>query len=94
MLIPFLILLGTFIPPIGAIIMTDYWVKYKSAPPTLEQAIIPSFNMQGLVAYAIGSAAAYFSPWIAPLVGIAVSSVAYSIFVFAYSTETRVAKEA
>jgi len=94
MLIPFLILLGTFIPPIGAIIMTDYWVKYKSAPPTLEQAVIPSFNMQGLVAYAIGSAAAYFSPWIAPLVGIVVSSVAYSIFVFAYSTETHVAKEA
>lgn len=94
MLIPFLILLGTFIPPIGAIIMTDYWVKYRGAPPALEQAVLPQFNMQGLAAYAVGSAAAYFSPWIAPLVGIVVSSLFYSLLVFMSSAELRLAKEA
>lgn len=93
LLIPFLILLGTFIPPIGAIIMTDYWVKYKAAPPALDQTILPQFNLQGLAAYVVGSAAAYFSPWIAPLVGIVVSSVFYSVLVFISSVQLRLAKK-
>ncbi|MFT6925821.1 MAG: cytosine permease [Psychromonas sp.] len=94
LLIPFLILLGTFIPPIGAIIMTDYWVKYRASPPVLEKALLPQFNMQGLSAYAVGCAAAYFSPWIAPLVGIVVSSLFYSLLVFISVTQLRLAKEA
>ncbi|WP_432463117.1 MULTISPECIES: cytosine permease [unclassified Agarivorans] len=94
LLIPFLILLGTFIPPIGAIIMTDFWVKYKAAPPALEQVNLPQFNLQGLAAYVVGSAAAYFSPWIAPLVGIVVASAFYSLLVFIASAQPSLAKEA
>ncbi|MGY5453400.1 cytosine permease [Agarivorans sp. MS3-6] len=94
MLIPFLILLGTFIPPIGAIIMTDFWVKYKAAPPSLEQVSLPQFNMQGLAAYGVASAAAYFSPWVAPLVGIVVASAFYSLLVFISSAQPSLAKEA
>ena len=35
MLIPFLVLLGTFIPPIGGVIMADFWFKYRGTYPTL-----------------------------------------------------------
>ncbi len=81
LLIPFLILLGTFIPPIGAIIMTEYWVRYKGKMPTLEQANLPAFNMMGLCAYVVGSACAYFSPWVAPLVGIVTAAGFYSLLI-------------
>lgn len=79
MLIPFLILLGTFVPPIGAIIMADFWVKYKGNMPSLDSVQLPKYNTTGLFAYAIGSGCAYFSPWIAPLVGIVVSAIAYTV---------------
>ncbi|WP_136484122.1 cytosine permease [Vibrio sp. H11] len=79
MLIPFLILLGTFIPPIGAIIMTDFWVKYRTQMPDLATANLPQYNWSGLLAYAIGSGCAYFSPWVAPLVGILVSAASYTL---------------
>lgn len=82
MLIPFLILLGTFIPPIGAIIMTDFWVRYRGNMPSLPDVNLPAYNVMGLSAYVISSAAAYFSPWIPPLVGIAVASLTYSLFIY------------
>ena len=87
MLIPFLILLGTFIPPIGAVIMTDFWVRYRGNMPALSEVSLPQYNVIGLSAYVIGSATAYFSPWIAPLVGIAVSSAVYSILLFISSSK-------
>lgn len=87
MLIPFLILLGTFIPPIGAIIMADFWLKHRGNPPALESIKLPAFDGCGLSAYAVGSAAAYFSPWIAPLVGIAVSASFYVLLLYIRSAQ-------
>ncbi|MDN2664493.1 cytosine permease [Psychromonas sp. 14N.309.X.WAT.B.A12] len=89
MLIPFLILLGTFIPPIGAIIMTDFWVRFRGNMPGLSEINLPQYNMQGIFAYIIGSAAAYFSPWIAPLVGIVVASLAYCLLLYINSTKSK-----
>jgi cytosine permease len=94
MLIPFLILLGTFIPPIGAIIMTDFWVRYRGNMPALTDVTLPKYNTMGLAAYVIGSATAYFSPWIAPLVGILVSSIVYSVFILMEAAKTPTAQEA
>lgn len=88
MLIPFLILLGTFIPPIGAIIMTDFWVRYKGNMPSLDSVQLLQYNMAGLSAYAIGSGCAYFSPWIAPLVGIVASAIAYTVLLRFASVKT------
>ncbi|MEI6894414.1 MAG: cytosine permease [Colwellia sp.] len=93
MLIPFLILLGTFIPPIGAIIMTDFWVRYRGNMPALSEANLPQYNMMGLLAYVLASAAAYFSPWIAPLVGIVVASLTYSLFLFINASKQVLDKE-
>lgn len=78
-LIPFLILLGTFIPPIGGVIMASYFVGYHREYPDLNKAVLPAFNVPGLSAYAIASAAAYFSPWIAPIVGVVTAVVVYSL---------------
>lgn len=78
-LIPFLVLLGTFIPPIGGVIMASYFIGYKRQYPALEEATLPAFNVPGLAAYAIGSAAAYTSPWIAPIVGVLVAAASYGL---------------
>ncbi|MEC5344411.1 cytosine permease [Brenneria populi] len=77
MLIPFLILLGSIIPPIGGVIMADYWFRYRGHYPSIQRTLLPRFNVVGLAAYAIGALLAYFSPWIAPLVGIAASAASY-----------------
>jgi len=79
MLIPFLVLLGTFIPPIGGVIMADFWFKYRGAYPKLIDASIPAFNWVGLGAYAIGSGCAYFSPLLPPVIGVLAAATAYLI---------------
>ncbi|WP_049105880.1 cytosine permease [Klebsiella michiganensis] len=77
MLIPFLVLLGSIIPPIGGVILADYWFYRGGRYPLLHTARLPRFNWLGLGAYAVGAAVAYLSPWIAPLVGITVSALVY-----------------
>ncbi|GKP74495.1 TPA: cytosine permease [Klebsiella quasipneumoniae] len=77
MLIPFLVLLGSIIPPIGGVILADYWFARGGRYPLLQNARLPRFNWLGLGAYAAGAVVAYLSPWIAPLVGITVSALVY-----------------
>jgi len=77
MLIPFLVLLGSIIPPIGGVILADYWFYRGGRYPLLHTARLPRFNWSGLGAYAVGAVVAYLSPWIAPLVGITVSALVY-----------------
>lgn len=79
MLIPFLILLGSIIPPIGGVIMADYFYGHRARYPKLADVRLPAFNWVGLGAYLIGTLSAYFSPWVAPLVGIAVAALAYVV---------------
>lgn len=78
-LIPFLILLGTFIPPVGGVIMANFFVRYRCEYPAIDSAQLPAFNLVGLSAYAIGSLVAYTSPWIAPLVGVLVAAFSYAL---------------
>lgn len=81
LLIPFLLLLGAIIPPVGGVIMADYWIRYKGKYPLLSEVQLPNFNWNGLIAYTLGASAAYSSPWIAPIVGIAVSSICYVVLI-------------
>ncbi|MBU0473231.1 MAG: cytosine permease [Bacteroidetes bacterium] len=69
-LVPFIILLGTFIPPIGGIIMADFFVKHKFNYPLLKNANLSQFNWVGIISYILASSAAYFSPFVPPIVGI------------------------
>ncbi len=86
-LIPFLVLLGTFIPPIGAVIMTNFWFVYRANPPKLSDVVLPKYNYVGLSAYVIGSLAAYLSPWMPPIVGMVSASISYIILATLFSTQ-------
>ncbi|MCC5812185.1 MAG: cytosine permease [Ectothiorhodospiraceae bacterium] len=79
MLVPFLILLGTFIPPLGGVLMADFYIRRRGAYAPLAQANLPDYLWTGLAAYGIGAAVAYFSPFIAPVVGVLVAGAAYLV---------------
>ncbi|WP_300733379.1 cytosine permease [Pseudomonas sp.] len=80
-LIPFLVLLGSIIPPIGGVIMADFWYRHRGKYPLLASVTLPRYNVLGLTAYAVGAVLAYSSPWIAPLVGIGASALCYAVLV-------------
>lgn len=79
LLIPFLVLLGSIIPPVGGVIMADYWYRYRGKYPAISTARLPRFNVAGLIAYAVGAVLAYVSPWVAPIVGIGASALTYIV---------------
>lgn len=78
----YLILLGTFIPPIGGIIMVDFWLRHGGRFPHLATPL-PAFNWAGVIAYVLGSAVAYFSAGanlgIGPVNGIIAAAVLYGV---------------
>ena len=84
MLVDYLILLGTFIPPIGGVIMADFWIRHRGQFPNLDQPQ-PAFNWAGVVAYVVSSAIAYFSGkagfGIAPVNGIVCAVVLYALLI-------------
>ncbi|MBD1915157.1 MULTISPECIES: cytosine permease [Cyanophyceae] len=81
-LVQYLILLGTFIPPIGGIIMADYWIYRRGQFPSLETPQ-PAFNWPGVIAYLGASASAYLTGlagWgIVPVNGIVSALVIYVV---------------
>lgn len=48
-------------------------------PKRLLDTRLPSFHWPGLLAYAAGSAAAYYSPIVPPLVGVVAATAAYAV---------------
>ncbi|MBD0268928.1 MAG: cytosine permease [Cyanobacteria bacterium Co-bin8] len=82
MLPSYLIFLGTVIPPIGGIIMVDFWVKHRGSFPDLD-APLPAFNWAGIIAYVVASAVGYFTGQmdlgIGPVNGIVTAAVLYGI---------------
>lgn len=80
-LVPYLVLLGAFIPPIGGIIMADYWLHQHGRfwqnelnELTEDQ---PNFNWAGIIAYVLASAIAYYTPGIKPINGIVAAALIY-----------------
>lgn len=80
LLVPYLVLLGTVIPPIGGVIVADFWLRHRGRYPLLAEARLPDYNWPGLAAYGLGTIAAFGSPWVAPLVGIGVAALGYGVF--------------
>lgn len=76
-LVPWLILLGTFIPPIGGVIMADFFYKHRGRYPLLAEVKMKAFNLAGISGYIIGATVAYFSPGVAPINGILAAIIAY-----------------
>lgn len=77
-LIPYLSLLGTFIPPIGGVMIADFFLVHKGRYPSLD-APLPKFNWAGLAAYVGASLIAKYSPGIPPLNGIVAAVVLYPL---------------
>ncbi|PSB65763.1 cytosine permease [filamentous cyanobacterium CCP1] len=81
-LVSYLILLGTFIPPVGGIIMADFWLNRRGGFPSLDRPQ-PAFNWAGIIAYILASAIAYFSSQagfgIAPINGILAAVILYFV---------------
>lgn len=78
-LVPYLNFLGTFIPPVGGVIMADYFYKHRGKYPKLESAKIKSFNIAGILGYVIGVLTAIYSPGIPPLNGILAAIAGYIV---------------
>lgn len=86
-LVPFLVFLGSVIPPVGGIIMADFWLNRGGEFPSLERKQ-PAFNWAGVIAYVVASAIAYISANnpsgvtifdVAPLNGVVIGAVLYTI---------------
>lgn len=75
-LVPYLVMLGTLVPPLGGVILADFLVRRRKLPP-LEQVESRRFNGAGITAYLAGAAAAQFLPGIPPVTGILVAGAAY-----------------
>ncbi|KAM3097057.1 cytosine permease [Phormidesmis sp. 146-12] len=87
MLVPYLIFLGTVIPPVGGIIMADFWFYRQGQFPSLDETQ-PAFNWAGIISYVVASVVAYISSNnqtgivffdIAPVNGVIVAAVLYVI---------------
>ncbi|MEM7792853.1 MAG: cytosine permease [Cyanobacteria bacterium P01_C01_bin.118] len=79
----YLIFLGTVIPPVGGIIMVDFWLRHGGRFPKLTSRL-PAFNWAGVIAYVIGSVVAYITGnagvGIGPVNGIITAAIIYGIF--------------
>jgi len=76
-LIPYIEILGILIPPIGGVIVADFFLKHRGAYPPLEGAEGCAFNAAGIVAYIAASAVAVVVPGIAPINGIVAAVLIY-----------------
>lgn len=75
-LVPYLVLLGAFIPPIGGIILADFLLYRRNKFNDLDQRQ-PNFNWAGMIAYSTASAIAYLSPGVKPINGIIAAALIY-----------------
>ena len=76
-LVPWLTLLGKVIPPIGGVIMADFFYRHKGVYPRLASVRIKPLNFSGILGYIVGAAAAFFSPGVAPINGIIAAVMGY-----------------
>jgi cytosine permease len=80
--IPYLIFLGSVIPPVGGIIMVDFWLKHKGEFPSLDSNQA-AFNWAGIIAYVVAATVAFVSSKMAlgvpPINGIIVAALLYTL---------------
>ena len=83
-LIGFLVLLGVFIPPLGGVMLGDYFFIYKRRLPRLECIKFKVVRIAPILAYIVGVVVAYVTDRIGfgvpPLFGIIVAAVFVPVF--------------
>jgi len=75
MLVPFLLALGTAIPPLGGVILADFFVLRRGVFPEVQSLPYRAFRGRGVLAYFGGVLAAWFLPGIPPVTGILVAAL-------------------
>lgn len=85
-LVPFIIFLSTFIPPIGGVLMADFFIKHRGAYPEMDKVKLKKFNYVGITSYILASLVAFFSPGIAPVNGVISAFFLYAIINFGLSS--------
>lgn len=79
-LVQFLVLLGTLIPPIGGIIIADFFYKHRGRYPVLGETHFRKFNWAGIGAYVLAILIAFLTPGVPPINGIIAAAVSYIVF--------------
>jgi cytosine permease len=83
-MINWLILLGTVIPPVGGIVMVDFWLRHRGQFPSLDTRL-PAFNWSGVIAYIAAAFVAHlsnqFSFGVAPINGVISAAIFYAILI-------------
>src|SRR5690606_27589765 len=79
-LIGFLSWLGILIPPVGGVIIGDWWARWRREMPAPSEIALPAVRWENLGAYVLAAAVAWASEqwaWgIAPINGIVVAVLA------------------
>lgn len=77
--IPFLVMLGVFIPPLGGVIIGDFIFTWKKEIPNLNDIEFKTVRIANIIAYLIGTLAAWlgqeFGFGIPPLQGIILAAI-------------------
>ncbi len=83
-LINFLVLLGIFIPPLGGVMLGDYFFIYKRRMPKLSYIKFKLFRIAPVLAYIVGTVVAFVTDrlgfGVPPLFGILVAAVCVPLF--------------
>lgn len=75
----FLTLLGSALPPIGAIILADFFILHRGNYQAFRSMTFQAINWVAIVAWGAGIAAAIFIPGIAPLNALIGSAVVHVV---------------
>ena len=78
-LVPYLLVLGTIIPPVGGILMADFWIVHRGAPPPLDRMRFSTISWAGFITYGAACAISYAAPGIPPINGIVAGLVLYPL---------------
>ncbi|NCC49762.1 MAG: cytosine permease [Spartobacteria bacterium] len=82
-LVPYLVFLGTIVPPLGGVIMADYWIRRRGQYQRIADTRFPRLNIPGVVAYILASILAFVSGktgWgVPPINGIIIAVVVYVV---------------
>lgn len=78
-LVPFLVMLGTLIPPLGGILIADFFYKHRRHYPKIADTTFAAFNPAGILAYLMACLVAFISPGVPPINGILTAIIAYPV---------------
>ena len=80
MIMPWLEALGTYIPPLGGIIIGDFFFVWQGKLPRLDSITFARIRWSAILGYVVGVLAALFIPGIPPLNGIIGAIIGMLIF--------------